>query len=191
MVAALVLAVWVWLQWRQPLDEVAAPPASAAVQLPEQPRIILDDSPPIDAFSEMVERPLFVPSRRPSQLPGEQQGSAPIAVAEGVDGMSGYTLSGISIVGDSKRALLRGSEYDEFVKLGIGDSVGDWQLDAIEESAVRLSNAAGEQLELQLRRFDGVADYPQQALDEEAPDVRELLGPDGELVADPDDDESE
>jgi hypothetical protein len=189
-VIALLLVLWIWYQWRQPTEPVLAAPEPSAVEVPETPGIDFDRLPPIDAFSEMVERPLFTPSRHPSRALGEAPGPGTVAVAEDSDGIDGFILTGITVVGDSKRALLHGPGNNEFVKLAIGESIGDWRLDAIDDSAVRLSNPAGEHLELQLRLFDEPG-YARPPREEDAAGVRELLGPDGALVADPDKDDNE
>jgi hypothetical protein len=129
-VVLLALAVWPWARWA--LHEPDRRPAIAS-----SPSTIVPALPPLDAFREIAERPLFFPSRRPSA-------SAPVA------GLQGMRLEGVLVVGAEKRAIIKQAD-GRTARVAEGDMVGEWTVRQIERERVLL--VAGERrLELTPRR---------------------------------------
>jgi general secretion pathway protein N len=129
-VVLLALAVWPWARWalhepgRRP--EAAPPAAAAAPALP-----------PLEAFRDIAERPLFSPSRRPS--------ATALAVTP-----QGLRLEGVLVIGSEKRALIKQAD-GHIARVGEGETVGEWTVRQIERERVLLV-AGDRRLELTPRR---------------------------------------
>jgi hypothetical protein len=91
-----------------------------------------------EALKEMVERPLFAPSRRrpPVKAPVETriQASAPIAPPP----RPNYSLLGVIRDGDRAIALLRSHRDGRNIRVEAGDTLGGWQITAVDSMSVTL-----------------------------------------------------
>jgi hypothetical protein len=128
--ALLAFAVWPWARWalHEPdrRSEIAAVPSTAPPALP-----------PLEAFRDIVERPLFTPNRRPST-------TAPAATPQGL------RLEGVIVVGAQKRAIIKQAD-GHTARVGEGETVGEWTVRQIESERVLLV-AGDRRLELTPRR---------------------------------------
>lgn len=101
----------------------AAPAADAAWQLA-----------PIERYAEVVERPLFVPARRPPRAPG----GAPAPEAAG----GGLRLVGVLLDARRQVALLRDGDSPWLVRVQPGEALGDWTLAEVHRDHVVLRRGA-------------------------------------------------
>lgn len=89
----------------------------------------LFDLPPVEAFMEVVERPLFSPTRRlPADVAADPE---PVADTPVSRGRLEVTVVGI-ITGPRALALLRSGSGDRLVPLAEGEQLAGWTLTAIE-----------------------------------------------------------
>ncbi len=98
-------------------------PALAA--LPAQPSYAMA---PVEDFSEILDRPLFSPTRRPPA-----QG---VVSVEAPEPELQVTLVGVIISSEEQIAIVRLKDADRFARLSVGDSLQGWILDSIEPSRV-------------------------------------------------------
>ena len=99
-------------------------PALQLPPLPGEPDFALA---PLQAFLEVVERPLFASNRRP---PAQ---AAPVVAPERPLGLA---LSGTVLSDQSRFALVRPTEGGAIQRLKIGDRVSGWTLVAVEADRV-------------------------------------------------------
>lgn len=111
----------------------------------EQPPVFA--LPPLDSFTAIVERPLFSPSRR--QIDDSVEGDNPgDVVAETPP--AALVLVGLTSGAEGRAvAVLRNSADASEFQVWIGDTIGGWQVSAIQPRALHLS-AAGEEIEVTL-----------------------------------------
>lgn len=138
--------------------ELQRPPASAAISFPQQaPEMpasdaevqALFDLPPIDAFSEIAERPVFSPNRRPPDYLGEEEELSEPEPARRRD--LDVTVVGI-ITGPRAVALLQPDSGDRPVPLAEGQTLSGWTLKAIEPFRLVFQRDGEEQtVELEFR----------------------------------------
>lgn len=138
------LALWPWI----------APEAGSAPRLdkPAPPPPQIAPLPPQSAFSAIVDRPLFSPTRRPP--PGARSSGT----AAGLE--SRYQLLGLVVSDSVQRAWL--ADGARHFELGLGDKLDGWTVAKIEQDRLVLTSPAGEAV-LGLRRpaeEDGVKDLP-------------------------------
>jgi len=83
---------------------------------------------PLDAYADMVNRPLFSPGRRPSaSTPGRSTAThAPVSVHRGR-----FKLAGVVILGKTRYALLKYESDQDFVRIEEGQTIHDWTVTAI------------------------------------------------------------
>ena len=98
------------------------PPLAA---LPARPSYAMA---PVEDFSEILERPLFSPTRRPPA-----QGVAATAAPEPE---LQVTLVGVIISSEEQIAIVRLKDAGRFARLNVGDSFQGWILDSIEPSRI-------------------------------------------------------
>ena len=136
-----------WLWWTS--DETDAPVAAVSrngiVPAPndsaEAAPAIERPLPPIEAFSEMVDRPLFAASRR-SRVTNTEPADEPVAdvAPPPEDNISDrYRLIGTVEEGGRVFALLSG-DNGSFVRLRRGDRLENWTVDAINRQRVLMVN---------------------------------------------------
>lgn len=115
-----------------------APVALAAAKLAPQDKMPTWREPPDPGpLLDVIERPLFNPSRRPPAIPT-------VAVAERPSGpdtgaLLRYALIGTVITGEESIALLRSGDASGVVELHVGDDLLGWRLDEIAANAVTFS----------------------------------------------------
>ncbi len=89
--------------------------------------------PPLAAFSEIVARPLFSPSRRP---PTETEDSATDDAAP--PKQSHFILAGVIISAEGRMVLLRRMNSTDVVRALLGQEIDGWQIELIEPDSVTL-----------------------------------------------------
>ena len=100
--------------------------------------------PPIEAFRDMVDRPLFNPTRRPIAAVAARPDRGSTAATLNV------MLSGIVINGDRRFAHLYLPQDRRVRVLSVGDAVDGWRIQSILPDRIRLSSgAATEEIVLQ------------------------------------------
>ena len=141
------LGAWVLQQWvayrtaapAAVQQATAGTPTTAAVRAPDPPPMA-----PLASYSEIVERPLFVRTRRPPPEPEVAQ-----QVVKKAPG--NFKLEGTALSPDGQVAVLRNTRTSEMHRLRMGQSVDGWQLDQVQPGQAALSQ--GEQkLQLELER---------------------------------------
>jgi hypothetical protein len=88
---------------------------------------------PLEDFSETMERPLFLPSRRP--LVAED---APQQIGQGVE-RNLFTLMGVIIAPDERMAIVERRRTGDVLRLVEGQQVDGWLVDAILPDRMRLT----------------------------------------------------
>ncbi|HXH03626.1 MAG TPA: hypothetical protein VNN09_09930, partial [Candidatus Competibacteraceae bacterium] len=113
----------------------------------------LKELPPLSAYQEIVERPLFLPDRRP---PAEEP-PPPEPVAEEGE----WLLQGVMITEDVTVALIQpqGGEGKTLL-LRVGDNLDSWSVESIAADQVVLSREDGESRTLPLLRNQRQIDLP-------------------------------
>lgn len=174
---ALVMEVMVLEGWRGEVKEEARRSVTPHEAEPETYWRVPDRLVTVGAITELVERPLFRPSRRPPEP--EAPPPEPEPEPEPPPDMN-LRLNSTIVTPQGSVAFFRDTEKDEFVRLAIGDAYEGWTLDIIVPEGVVLS-ARGEIVELRVR--------PRGAPDSgTAPDPPPLPEPDPEPA---DDDEAQ
>ncbi|TQE99590.1 MAG: hypothetical protein FKY71_07080 [Spiribacter salinus] len=132
----LVLAVMLTLQIADAPDPgvTAATPnsqgANAAATAREEPL----QFPPLTAYQEIVERPLFSKDRRPPPAP-----AAETSQASTVD-VPQYELEGTVLSPDGSFAILQDRRKRELQRLGLGERLDAWTVAEIGEGWLRLEH---------------------------------------------------
>ncbi len=127
----------------------------------------------VDAFGEIVERPLFNPTRAPQPV----EESAPAQVAEPVAAppqdtakARDFTLLAIAIAGDTRIAMVRWNKTNEVFHLKQGQYLSDWELQSVGEKEVTIGR---DEESFALKLFEGARPAgirpPVQGDGEEAP----------------------
>jgi hypothetical protein len=140
------LGAWVFQQWMAyqaaapaPLQQAAAgTPSGGGVRAPDPPPMA-----PLASYSEIVERPLFVQTRRP---PPE----AEVAQAAAPNPPGNYRLEGTALTPVGRVAVVRNTRTSALHRLAVGDEVDGWQLEEVEPGQAALSQGPRKlQLELE------------------------------------------
>lgn len=137
----LALAVAVDLEWEAPLAaaNVSAGRADASAHMAGDNPPLRFSLPPIQRFSAVTARPLFVEDRRP----------VPESAGPSLGPWSSLTLAGIVIAPGSREALIRHGRPAVVVHLREGQSVDGWTVRSILSDRVVLTNGS-EQHDLRL-----------------------------------------
>ncbi len=124
---------------RVTLPRVSVPDEPAKLAAPEQ----IESLPPIETFAEIVERPMFIPSRRP--IPPEEK-----AIEAGPQAVQGlFTLLGIVISSGERMAIMQRNKTKEVLRVVEGQEIDRWRVDEILMDRVVLrSEALTEEVEL-------------------------------------------
>ncbi len=97
--------------------------------------------PELDRYAEVVERPLFVRTRRP--VP---PAAGPQAVVAGSEGRLGqYALSGVVITPEERFAILRGTGDNKLHRVADGQDFQGWTVQAIQGEGVVFAREGEEQ----------------------------------------------
>jgi hypothetical protein len=87
----------------------------------------LGDQPPLESYHDLLQRPLFTPSRRPSLAP----------TAARLAGAS-LRLTGLVTLNGKTIALVRADEQKQETRIGLGASLNGWQVTAIDSHGLDL-----------------------------------------------------
>ena len=154
---ALLLIGVLYLQWR---SWPPASPQAAATQQANVPAEIPGDEtpapedlllppPPKEDYASIVERPLFLPDRRPPpDEPEEQESAAP----EGPSDLDGTDLTAVIITPAAVSAWVRSPKSPETERLRLGDDYQGWSVKTIEADRL-VFERQGETNELILRDY--------------------------------------
>lgn len=128
-----------------PLHPAASPvapgPPKPAVLPAADPDFTL---PPLDDFSEIVERPLFIPSRRPLSPESGSPGSGPGEAERRL-----FTLKGVVISADERMAVLQRRRNREVLRVVEGQRIDGWLVETImPEGVVLRQGEVREEVEL-------------------------------------------
>ena len=115
-------------------------PLSDADNLPELPDVLSLPELAFDSYSEIVERPVFSPSRRPANGPVRA-----ILPTPGPGRSFVLELVGLVSVGDRRVAMVRQRGSREVVQLGKGDTFGNWTVGEIGADFILVQSSDGEQ----------------------------------------------
>src|SRR5918992_4250884 len=146
-VCTLLLAILVSGLLFPPSPSVITPEAS---RTPQFPLLVKKDDfslPPLSQFQAIIERPLFLQSRRP--VPGATTETSPTASKE--TRLNQYSLTAVVIVPDKRLALLRSTTDKKIHKIEEGQDLQGWKLKEIKDESA-LFQQVNESQELQLQR---------------------------------------
>lgn len=135
------LLLWMVYQWLFPaqLPAVATYEQEGVITTPlsvEPVDTLVADQ---QHYDNLVERPLFYPSRRPpAPEPESSPESEPTPLPAADEAL---TLVGIIIMPEGMRALIREDESRRVSRLQLGDSIARWRLADISPEQVRLTRA--------------------------------------------------
>ena len=91
--------------------------------------------PPLAAFSEIVARPLFSPSRR---LPMEIEDSESVSDVTPPPQPSQFILAGVIISAEGRMVLLRRMNSTDLIRALLGQEIDGWSVELIESDRVTL-----------------------------------------------------
>lgn len=141
--AAIGLATLLVLDWAGGDAATAAMPASAAAVAAQ-----VGSLGPLAAYADVVERPLFAPSRRPPAAPvAAPVPPVPVAASRPPPAIE---LVGVAMSGDRHYALVR-TPGGRSTRVAEGESVEGWQVTHIEADRIRL-NRGGDAVDISLVR---------------------------------------
>jgi hypothetical protein len=127
--------------------------------------------PPISDFADVLERPLFSPTRRPAE-------ARPAEPAPGLP--SSLILVGTVVSSEGRHALIQHGEAASLQRVAVGDRFGGWTVEAILTDRVVLSrDGSREEIKPRARAASGPAAPPQvvpNVLPGLPPEVAEALG---------------
>ncbi len=133
------LLVWIAYQWWNPakLPVIALPGSEDVIMMPLGSERIATLVADLQNYDNLIERPLFYPTRRPptsgvERLPEPEPEPTPVAD-------EALSLVGIIMMPEGMRALIREDDSRRVSRLQIGDSVARWRLEAISAEHVRLT----------------------------------------------------
>ena len=124
--------------------------SNAAGQAAMEPIVVPDNSatslqiPPVVAYREVVERPLFSDSRRPAQ-----QATKSAESVRAVQLAAKWKVTGIVVAGEYSFVHVEGIRDHKTVRLRAGMPLDGWKLEQIEPDHIEFS-AAGESVTLKL-----------------------------------------
>ncbi|MCG6941195.1 MAG: hypothetical protein LJE69_08085 [Thiohalocapsa sp.] len=155
---ALLLGLVLVVQWRGWSGDASLPappdaPAKAAARedtAAAELRGVPLEPPPKEDYASVVERPLFLPDRRPPppEETGEQEGEEePVTELDGVD------LTAVVITPDVVSAWVRSPDDNELKRLRLGDEFAGWTVKGIAPDELVLERQ-GETNRLLLRDYE-------------------------------------
>jgi general secretion pathway protein N len=153
---ALLLSAVLALQWRgwAPEADLPAPPAasaepsgSGARAASDRPGVALEP-PPKDDYASVIDRPLFLPDRRPPPEEGDDTEIEDVPLTE----LDGVDLTAVVITPAVVSAWVRSPEDDELKRLRLGDELMGWTVQTIAPDELVLERQ-GETNRLSLRDY--------------------------------------
>jgi hypothetical protein len=151
---ALILLLGVLAVWQVSRDDAPDLPDSVATPMQQQtPR---QTSYKVPDYADVLERPLFHPSRRrvPDPEPASPEPAPPRAAPR--DGLDGWILVGLIDLGERTVALLRQGANGPVQTLRTGDQLGEWTLVGAAGRGAALFERDEEQLELTMPGRDDI-----------------------------------
>jgi len=154
---ALILVGVLYVQWRSwppaPPQAAAAQQGNAPAAIPGNqvpaPEDLLLPPPPKEDYASIVERPLFLPDRRPPpDEPEEQEPAGP----EGPSDLDGTDLTAVIITPAAVSAWVRPPKSKETERLRLGDDFQGWTVKTIEADRL-VFERQGETNEVILRDY--------------------------------------
>lgn len=109
--------------------------------------------PPVDRYSEFIERPLFSNTRRPFQ----SSDKVPLGQGDIIASNSDLELSGITLSETYKLALIRTKRDNAQHRVGEGEELRGWTLEEVQAEKVVMQNGAQTQELLLIRKGDPLA----------------------------------
>ena len=102
------------------------------------------------SLRDMTERPLFTPARRPPPRPAPREAEAAHLPPPASPSTPDYTLLGIIRDGDRAIALLHSRSDGRNLRIQAGDTIGGWEIAAVDTVSVRLKGRDGAAHELRV-----------------------------------------
>ena len=140
-------------QWRTSkiadLQQIRETPVTGSVQPVPAVDLTL---PSVATFEQLVERPLFMSSRRPPE-PDDEPEPEPEPLPDKPPQSLKASLSSIMITEDRRMALVRDLSSNKTVRLQVGSTLSGWKVRAIDNDQVIFSQNNKTQI-LPLRIFD-------------------------------------
>ena len=135
-ILCVLLASVLALEWFNP--PTVNPPELSAAPDQQAPGLAIGsqgklETPPLSEYSEIVERPLFMSSRRP------QAESEETVEPEAPEQDTAFTLLGVLITPEKSTALLQIDESGGTARVALGESVQGWKLESAHADSVTLS----------------------------------------------------
>lgn len=128
---------------------VRSAPAIAALAPPAAPDF--NDPGPLETYDEIVNRPVFVASRR-------QAAAQPAPAASGeVLLLDRYPVVGVVIAGDQRLVLIRKAAGDTVSRIAQGEELDGWTLTEVSRDRL-VMEMAGNRKEVSLQNNNGNAD---------------------------------
>lgn len=122
------LGAAIYAELDRPGAEHAAAATLAAPHPKAIPAVASHKMPPLGDYAEILERPVFTPTRRPA--PASHAAATPL---------SSFTLVGIVASGDSRHALIEYGQPTRRERVSEGAAIGGWLVEAILPDRVVLS----------------------------------------------------
>lgn len=123
-----------WMNPPRPEIPPVSPTNGASSDNPEVQPFERFEVSPLSEYDEIIERPLFLDTRRPPEkVPEEVVEEEPQEEEE-----QEFTLLGVMIILDTKVALLEVDEQGKVARLKLGDKVNGWELASVDADKVAL-----------------------------------------------------
>jgi len=135
LVGTLAAAALIW-QWRHPPHPPTLEINGGArlPELPAAPPLEPFQLPPLEQYSEVMARPLFIAARRPESPPEETAPEPPPADPERT-----FVLLGVMMTREATTVLLRPEEPNaKTARIKPGETIGEWRLETVSADRVVL-----------------------------------------------------
>lgn len=104
--------------------------------------------PPVSAYQEIVDRPLFMADRRPYEIPP----AAATPTNQREPGLQQFSLSGVVITADQNIAVLQYADGKTLQRVALGEVIDGWTLTEVHEQHVVLQKGEDTRiLELEIK----------------------------------------
>jgi hypothetical protein len=136
--AALAAVLWTGLSGGVPAV-VPAVPVGVTAEREDEPASIDFALPPIEHYAELIERPLFLESRRPFRLePAAADAPEPVRLGR----RPALVLMGVVITPERRSAMLLDAASRQAMSVAEGAAVAGWRLDQVGPDGVVLRQGA-------------------------------------------------
>lgn len=141
------LAVAPWLETTPAMDN--KPESAAATPADE---LNFNDPGPLESYDALMQRPVFVASRRPAITPDIRSGGAGEVLL-----LDRYPIVGVIIAGEQRLVLIRKAAGDTVSRIRQGTELDGWTLTEVSQERLVLE-MAGTRKEVPLQNKGGGAD---------------------------------